>query len=95
MMRKLNPKERELTKKGISNKEKELEDLKQTYEVLFKYSEYLKMKRSYEDYARPINRKKEDQEIKMQTELKKQEVNSTIQVIQEMYRHLKDGVKEK
>jgi len=93
--RKLNDQETELTIKGINRVKLEKETYQSELETISIHKEFLLKKRAYDDYMRPINRKKEDTEIENSIKGYESEIKMADEKIKSMESQLNEGVEEK
>lgn len=95
MKRKLTKQERELTKKGLENRQKEIEDLEEAIIVNKKHQEFLEFQRDYEDVLRPYNRKVEDSNLDIKIRTFEEKLKLAKIDVKNLNSQLKDGVNVK
>jgi len=95
MKRKLTNDERKRTERGVKDKQSEVAGLGEQVVILKKYRDFLKIKREYDDFARPINRKSEDKEINSKFQAAESILEAAEYSIKEMQKHLKEGIEVK
>lgn len=95
MMRKLNKIETELTTKNVKKAKEKLIRLKEDLLIYQETQLFQKTKREYDDKVRPLNRKKEDEQLKnIITEIKSQILMSE-EGIKVSEKQLNEGVEVK
>lgn len=93
--RKLKQKEKELCKKGIEKREKEVREATEKINTIKKQQEFIKVKREHEDYLRPYNRKIEDKQYADELKKAEAELEWSSRDLKNLKKQLKEGVEEK
>ena len=95
MKRELTKDEKELTELGLNRNLKDLEDINEAINITKKHIAFLKLKRQYEDEARPFNRASEDRELERTLKGYEAELEFMKEKIKVAKEHLSEGVESK
>ncbi len=95
MKRTLTHEEKKLTHQGIERVIKEAETYVDEMILWEKLEEYRKVKRSFDDFMRPITRKKEDKELANARILTESKIKDCDKNVREMRKHIREGVEVK
>jgi len=93
--RQLSKDEKEITKRVVDAKIKEIGKIIEFIKITKKHDEFTKQKREYEDFVKPFNRKKEDEEIENQLKMLNSDLKMNQESIKTAQSQLKEGVEQK
>lgn len=93
-MRQLTNEEKKLAEKGIKRLNKELVDAKLSGEYAKKKLEYLKKVWEFEDFSRPLEREKSEENSINAQKQSEADVKLIQEKIKELEKQIKEGVKE-
>jgi len=95
MKRRLSPEAEKLTRRGIKKAEEKIKEFEEQLILQIKSKQYLEIKREYEDFIRPYNRKEQDKNINQSIDLIKEKIEIEKNSIKISQKQIREGVEQK